>query len=106
MPSLSVLSECSARAAGQACGWPELVRFFGQLINFGIWLASILVVIVLIRTGFKMMTSGSPDELSKAKSALAKILIGYFFMLCGWLIVKYILTQFGVSDDYQMLAPK
>jgi hypothetical protein len=86
------------------CNWTDLVALFQAVILFGIYLASVVVVIVLVKTGFTMMTSGSPDELSKAKKSLTKILIGYFFMLAGWLVVKYILKQFGVTDSYQMLA--
>lgn len=86
------------------CNWTDLVNLFQSVILFGIYLASVVVVIVLIKTGFKMMTTGSPEELAKAKKSLTKVLIGYFFMLAGWLLVKKILTEFGVSDDYQMLA--
>ncbi len=104
--SLPILETCSNRAAGSECGWTELVTFFGQAIGFAIWITTILVVGILIYTGFKIMTSGSPEQLSKAKSAFGKILIGYFWMLCGWLVVKYILSTLGVSEDIQYLAPK
>lgn len=104
----ALLQNCSNNkdAAGNiiGCNWLDLVSLFQAVILFGIYLASVVVVIVLIKTGFTMMTTGSADELAKAKSSLTKILIGYFFMLVGWLLVKYILTQFGVSNEYQMLA--
>ena len=86
------------------CNWTDLVNLFQSVILFGIYLASVVVVIVLIKTGFTMMTTGSSDELAKAKKSLTKVLIGYFFMLVGWLLVKKILTVLGVSNDYQMLA--
>lgn len=103
---LSILFECSGRRAPNECRWPELMIFFQQAITFGFYLASVVVVIVLIRTGFKMMTSGSPDELSEAKKSLAKVLWGFFWMLCAWLIVKYILKTFGVTEEYQLLTPQ
>jgi len=105
--AIPVLLECSGKGTGPGnpeCQWPEFVRLFQEVIQFGIYLASVVVVIVLIKTGFKMMTSGSPDEISEAKKSLTKVLWGYFFMLCGWLLVKYILTQLGVSEDYQLLT--
>lgn len=104
--ALPILEACSSRGNGveAECGWLEFVSLFQQVIQFGIYLASVVVVLVLIKTGFKMMTSGSPDEISEAKKSLAKVLWGYFFMLCGWLLVKYILTQLGVSEDYQLLT--
>ena len=102
-----VLQNCasSTDATGAiGCTWLDLIDLFQSIILFGIYLASIVVVIVLIRTGFKIMTTGSPSELAEAKKSLTKVLLGYFFMLVGWLLVKYILTKFGVSSDYQMLA--
>lgn len=86
------------------CSWVDLINLFQSVILFGIYLASVVVVIVLIKTGFTMMTTGSSDELAKAKKSLTKVLIGYFFMLVGWLLVKKILTTLGVSDHYQTLA--
>jgi len=103
----NVLTSCANRTEGGVivgCNWIDLVNLFQSVILFGIYLASVVVVIVLIKTGFTMMTSGSSDELAKAKKSLTKILIGYFFMLAGWLLVKKILTVLGVSNDYQMLA--
>ena len=104
----NVLTSCANNkdAGGNiiGCNWVDLVNLFQSVILFGIYLASVVVVIVLVKTGFTMMTSGSSDELSKAKKSLTKILIGYFFMLAGWLLVKKILTMLGVSEDYQMLA--
>ncbi len=97
----TVLQQCDSK---KGCDWNNLVDLFQAVILFGVYLATIVVVLVLIKTGFKMMTTGSPEELAKAKSSLTKVLLGYFFMLVGWLLVKYILTQFGVSSDYQMLA--
>ncbi len=105
----SVLQSCADRkdATGTyiiGCNWIDLVNLFQSVILFGIYLASVVVVLVLIKTGFTMMTTGSSDELSNAKKSLTKVLFGYFFMLAGWLLVKTILTYLGVSDSYQMLA--
>jgi Type IV secretion system pilin len=103
----SVLQSCQNRTVNGSivgCNWTDLVNLFQSVILFGIYLASVVVVIVLIKTGFTMMTTGSSSELAEAKKSLTKVLLGYFFMLAGWLLVKYILTQFGVSDSYQMLA--
>lgn len=98
----AVLQSCNPDIG---CTWQDVVRLFQAVILFGIYLASVVVIIVLIKTGFTMMTTGSSDELSKAKKSLTKVLLGYFFMLVAWLLVKYILKQFGVSEDYQILAP-
>ncbi|MEI8062004.1 MAG: pilin [bacterium] len=106
--SLPIVYDCSTRSASSAagtCGWVELVTLFQQAITFAIYLASVVVFFVLLRTGFKMITSGSADELSEAKKSLGKVLAGYFFMLVGWLLVKYILTTLGVNENYQLLAP-
>lgn len=97
----TVLQNCSKT---EGCNFYDLVNLFQAVILFGIYLASVVVVLVLIKTGFKMITTGSPSELAEAKKSLTKVLLGYFFMLAGWLIVKFILTQLGVSSDYQMLA--
>lgn len=88
-----------------ACGWPELVQFFYQCIKFGVYLGTLVAIFVIIKTGFTMVTTGSDAELSKAKESLKKVVYGFFFMLCAWLIVKTILTIMGVPESYQLLAP-
>lgn len=98
----TVLEGCNSAKDG--CNWVNLVALFQGAILFGVYLASVVVVIVLVKTGFTMMTTGSPQALADAKKSLTKVLLGYLFMLAGWLLVKYILKQFGVGDDYQMLA--
>jgi flagellar biosynthesis/type III secretory pathway M-ring protein FliF/YscJ len=97
----TVLQNCSKT---EGCNFTDLINLFQSVILFGIWLASLVVVFVLIKTGFKMITTGSPNELAEAKKSMTKVLLGYFFMLAGWLLVKTILTYLGVSSDYQMLA--
>ncbi len=97
----TVLTSCNPTTG---CTWVNLVSLFQSVILFGIYLASVVVLIVLIKTGFTMITTGSSTELANAKKSLTKILLGYFFMLAGWLLIKFILKQLGVSEDYQMLA--
>jgi hypothetical protein len=107
---LSVIQQCGTaqRTDGptmNSCGWPQLVQLFYQAIKFGVYLATLVVIFVIIKLGFTMMTSGSEGELKDAKESMKKVVFGYFFMLCGWLIVKTILTYMGVPEDYQLLAP-
>ena len=104
MEGLKILEKCDARPPGHECAWPELLILFNEVISFGIFLATMVAIVVIIWTGFKIMTSGSPDEIKNAKASLWKVMMGYFFMLCAWLIVKELLKFFGVDESYQLLA--
>jgi hypothetical protein len=71
---------------------------FGSLITLGINIMNIIILysvplaaIAFIVAGFLMVTAGGADDkIKRAKGIFTNTMIGFFFILAAWLIVKFI----------------
>lgn len=73
---------------GPNCTFDSLVQLTQNFITDAIVLSTFLAIIIFIIIGFKFLTSqGSSSALADAKKKLRSLVLGYFFILCAWLIV-------------------
>ena len=78
------------RAEGD-CRFEDLIFAVQKVVNYARNLALGISVIVLVVAGFRYMISGDkPAERAKANQMLWKVVLGIFFILAAWLIVKLI----------------
>ena len=86
---------------GKICGWIEFVQLANNVINFIIWAAAIIMVIVLLLAGFKLITAqGNASALSDAKKAMGKAILGFYIVLFAWLIVNAVMQSL-LRDDFK-----
>ena len=94
-----LVPECGEDGKGKTCGWIEFVQLVNNIINFIIWAAAVIMVIVLLLAGFKLVTSqGKPDALASAKTAMGRAVLGFCVVLFAWLLVSTFLQSFLRSD--------
>jgi hypothetical protein len=86
---------------GNTCGWGDLEFYIGKAMLLLIGVGILVSTLAIAWAGFRLIYSqGNSAELDKAKKQLWAIIVGFFFMLAAFLIVKFILTSLGVSTDY------
>lgn len=74
------------------CGYNDLLQLIKNILG---WLLVVSVPVatgVIAWAGFVYMTSGIADKKSEAKSMLAKVFIGFVFILSAWLIVSTLIN--------------
>lgn len=80
------------------CDYNQLIITIQRIINFALWLISPIVVGMMVFTGFKYATAqGDVNMLADAKRMFTPILMGVFFIMCGWLLVYTVLDK--LLDD-------
>ena len=81
--------------------WPQLVQLFNNVTDF-IFLDLMipLAVIAIVWAGIQVLRGKTqPEELIKAKGALANVAIGIFMALGAYVIVKTILSLLVDSES-------
>ncbi len=83
----------------EECGFNDLIALVGDVIRFVIFnIITPLMVIGLVYFGARMVImKDKSKEVAKIKNGLWSMVIGIFFMLTAWLLVKAITTGFGVK---------
>ena len=98
-PVSNILSGCTL--AGASCGWVDLINLINAIVHYGVQLIAILLVLVLLYTGFMYLTSGGDvGKVKKARDMLTKMMWGLAYTLCGWIIVYFILKSLGVDPFF------
>jgi hypothetical protein len=83
----------------EECGYKHLVELIDGILQFILKkLIPLMVVFVMLRAGFKLMTSrDKPNALQEAKASIWSLLKGLFFMLCAWVIVFQITKLLDIN---------
>ena len=83
------------------CGFAMVITLINNLINFiTLTIATPLFAIIIIYVGWLYLSSGgSSENVSKAKTILKNVVIGYVIILAAWLIVNTILSALGFTGD-------
>jgi len=82
------------------CTWADFTQLISNLLTFLVILSIPIATIAFAWSGFLMLTAaGSESQVSRAKGTFIKVLIGFFFVLAAWLIVKLIVTSL-LNDSY------
>lgn len=82
-----------------AAGWKAVVIVLAGLVDFAVYIAIIIAVLVAIYAGLLFVfNSTNPENLSKGKTILTNAAIGLLFALGAWLLVNTILTGLGAGS--------
>lgn len=99
LPSSQIVPrDCATKENPKECGWDDLVRLGGNILNFIIYISAFLAVLAFCYAGFLYMTAfGNMGKVEEAHKIFGSAIVGVFFVLAGWLIVATIL-KILVSD--------
>lgn len=78
-----------------ACQLCQVAQLGNNLLNFAVYAATLVAVIVIVLAGFRYLTAGvNPGAIGSAKSMIIKAVLGLMFVLAAWLIVNTIIRVF------------
>lgn len=78
---------------GPDCNWQALIGMVDSIITWLVGFLAIIAVIVLVITGFQLVTSGGNSEAaSAAKTRFTNVVVGFIIVLAAWLIVDTLLA--------------
>ncbi len=87
------------------CGWLDFVALGNEVLRFAVYMSIFGATIAFTFAGFKMLTNAdSSGEIEKAKKIIWTAAIGIVVTLSAWLIVKFILDNFGVGAEFRKLV--
>lgn len=97
-------SDVAGSSASGECGFSDLIVLLQNIISFVLFTLAIpIATMVILWSGIQLLIPGEKQAaaLQDAKRRLWKVIVGIFFMLAAWLLVKALLTSLGVqvSDD-------
>lgn len=79
------------RGTSAPCDYNDVINLFNNIIKYIAVAAGIIATITFTVAGWNILTHpDNPGERQKAKDMFRKTIIGIFFLLCGFLIVKLI----------------
>lgn len=82
----------------QPAGLTAIEELFGRIINLFVGLAFIALLVVLIWTGIRYLTSGGePKALQAASQSLTWALLGMLFLVIAWLVLQLIAAFTGIE---------
>jgi len=75
------------------CGSCELVDLVNNLIGFVLWFATVGATLMVVYGGFRLVTAGgNVDAMTKAKSIVTNVIIGYVLALAAFMIINTLLS--------------
>ncbi len=81
----------------QACDAVELVQ---NIINFLVYIASFLAVLIFSWAGLIYVTAaGNPGKLGKAHQMFTDVLLGFIVVLAGWLVIDTVMKSLFVGSN-------
>ncbi len=91
--------DCVAGAPN--CDFNDLLNLARNIIDFIIIVSIPAAAVAFAWAGFIMLTAqGSSSKISEAKGIFWKVLIGFLFVLSGWLIVRTITSVLLEDGSY------
>jgi len=85
-----------------ACGSCELLQLSQNVINFFIFLAVVIAILMFVYAGFLYITAaGSPDKISRAHKIFWTVFIGFIIVLSAWLFVDFLMKTFVGTESEQ-----
>lgn len=93
------LVPCGTTATGdtgpKACGACDLVSLSKNIINFLVFFATFVAILMFVYAGFMYLTSaGNPAQISSAHKIFANVLIGFIILLAAWLLIDLVMKFF------------
>ncbi len=88
---------------GADCNFGHLIDLAKVVMNNIVVVATLLVTIAFVVIGIKFLTSGGDIKAREDSKKIAKnVLLGFFFVLAGWLIV-YTITSVLLRDGFSFI---
>lgn len=86
------------------CEFKHLVELTQNLITNLIFLSTLLATAVFVYIGIILLTSGGNETaMTRAKGMAKKVVIGYLWILCAWLLI-YTITSALLGPGYSILG--
>jgi hypothetical protein len=98
----------SGKDTTKPCTMPDFIEVLSRVLLFGITFVLLLLPLAFVWVGVQMIyQQGNPYKLSSLKEKATNIIIGLIVVFAAWLIVKTIVTAFGVriSDNPENGVP-
>ncbi|MBY0310310.1 hypothetical protein K2Q16_04160 [Patescibacteria group bacterium] len=104
------LVPCGGRGEAQ-CQACDVTKLINSVVAWLMVVLSIVAALLIMVAGFRLLTSGgNPGALNQAKETFSNILIGFFILLAGWLLIdtlmKALLSDqvYGVWNEIQCVS--
>ena len=94
----AVLVPCN----GLNCDFAQLVELASKLIDYALVITIPISTCMFAYAGFLYISSSTAGNIEKAHTIFRNVLLGLFFVLGAWLIVKTILVGLG-AESYGLL---
>ena len=89
------------KCAGDNCGFEDLLKLFGRIFDFLLYIAVPLATLAIGYAGFLYLTSSTNEgNRSRAKEILKNAVIGIVLTLAAYVIVKSLLTLIGADSAF------
>lgn len=74
------------------CDYNQFMELFRRIISYLLYLSIPLILFMIMWIGFKYVTSnGDPGRLADTKKMIMPLLLGLFWVLASWLVVRFVL---------------
>lgn len=84
---------------GGICGYCDLLTLAENIVNFLVYLAAFVAVIMMVYAGFLYLTAaGNTTQISKAHSVFRVTIMGLVLTLAAWLLIDLVVTSL-ISRD-------
>jgi len=78
----------------------DLITFISRLVRIFLSLVVLIVILMIILSGFKWMLSGGDDEkIKKARSSFINSIIGLIIIFISYAIVSFVLRSLAVATS-------
>lgn len=82
------------------CGYCDLMELAKKVIEFLVFLAIVIAILMIIYAGFLYVTGfGNASQISKAHSTLKVAIIGLILVLASYLIIELIVGALSVTGN-------
>jgi len=99
-PSSSIDCSLKDSQGNDLCSFPWIGEYIAAMFKYGVGLAAMLAVIMMMIGGFVWLSSGgSPDRVGKAKEFISSALIGLFLALFSYLMLYTINPRLVASES-------
>lgn len=96
------LVPCGVGKGPEDCGFDDLRQLVNNVLNFAMWVATVLAAVVIIWAGGRMIWNssfeGNPSKAGGNKKMIYNVMFGYFIVAVAWLVVKEFI-DFFVADS-------
>lgn len=93
-----VIVRAASHLGPNPAGLTAIEELFGRIISLFVGLAFIALLVVLVWTGIRYLTSGGePKALQSASQSLTWALLGMLFLVIAWLVLQLLAAFTGIE---------